>query len=59
MTGEQECQHDTTHGDALEITDAYKEAVTGIPQPVYYEPIQVCDNCGAYYSLRDEEWHNE
>lgn len=54
-----ECQHVTTYGDAIEHCDYYQEAVTGVPQPVYTETIQVCEDCDAYYSQRDEDWHDE
>lgn len=57
-TGELECEHSSTTPDELEHYDHYMEAVTGLPQPSSYELIENCDNCTAYYSQWDEEWHD-
>lgn len=57
-TGEVECEHLNTTPDEIEHYDHYQEAVTGIPQPLSYELIENCDQCTAYYSTWDEEWHD-
>lgn len=53
-----ECQHVNTSTDAIEHSNEYMEAVTGMPQSIYYESIEACDDCPAYYSNQTEEWHN-
>lgn len=53
-----ECEHASTTPDSIEHYDHYQEAVTGLPQPLSYEPIENCDDCSAYYSTWDEEWHD-
>ena len=56
--GEFVCEHNDTWSDTIEHYDHYKEAVTGLPQPLSYEPIEDCSQCTAYYSTWDEEWHD-
>lgn len=55
--GEFICSHMVTTPDTLEECDYYKEVVTGTPQPVYTEEIEVCDGCNAYFSDTTKEWH--
>lgn len=50
------CTHQNTHADSIEHYDEYMEAVTGLPQPIHYEAVEVCDRCGAVYSISTEEW---
>ena len=57
--GEFECQHPSTTTDSIEHYDHYKEVVTGMPQPLSYEAIENCDDCTAYYSTWDDEWHDD
>lgn len=53
-----ECQHASTTSDTIEHYNHYMEAVTGVPQALSYEPIEVCDDCSAYYSNWTEEWYD-
>lgn len=50
------CDHAETYSDTIEHYDHYAEAVTGNPQALSYEPIEVCDECDSYYSQWSEEW---
>ena len=55
--GEFICPHTNTYTDAIEHYDHYMDAVTGMPQPTHYEPVEVCEQCGAYYSQWSGEWN--
>ena len=53
------CDHASNHKDVMEHYDMWREAVTGVPQPMRYEYIKVCDECPAWMSEDTGEWHNE
>jgi hypothetical protein len=57
--GDWRCMHASTTPDMIEQYDHYTEAVTGLPQPISYRYIEICDSCPAWYSNSTEEWHNE
>lgn len=59
VAGEFMCEHVDTYTDTVEHYDHYTEAVTGMPQSLSYEPIEVCEECNAYYSGWSEEWYDE
>lgn len=50
------CQHASTHLEKIERFDEYREAVTGILQPVRYDVAKVCDDCPAIWNNYLEEW---
>ena len=51
-----ECQHLNTEEDSVEYCDEYMDAVTGIPQPVYYSSITVCTDCNAQQT-HEGDWN--
>ena len=52
------CEHISTSVDTVEYYDNYKDAVTGKPQPLIIETVDVCDDCGAWYSRIAKEWND-
>lgn len=54
-----ECAHLATMPDVIEHYDHYRDAESGVPQPLYYENIEQCLDCDAWYRPKTEEWYSE
>lgn len=61
---EWQCDHASRTAETEEYCDEYMEAVTGVPQSVHLEYVEVCDECGDVERLNiepddersDDEW---
>ena len=52
-----QCQHASITPEEVEHWDSYREVASGIPQPVTYQLVDVCDECNAWSIPGQGVWY--